>query len=219
MGFGAEEEPPQGAVVTAAQTLVGELLRDGSTSVTLFHDATPSSRQLVEAVSSGAPEGRVAAQAADCPLAEIRARMAECGAAFSFTLHGLILAAGVGTPVAGCDAETGAGAFLGALGLSKYALTAQAGAFVAENAVAAVRELAARGPELRAIVLAKAMGLRKREAQNARMMDLLVPRRVAYARLKEMGETGGNEDEDDEGGGDEERPARSKRRAAPKPRR
>jgi polysaccharide pyruvyl transferase WcaK-like protein len=192
--FGVEAHAADAPLLGATQALLNGLLSEAAVSVTLFHDDTEAGRESARVLTDGAGQKRIAGQAADCPLAEIRSRMAECSAILSFSLHGLILAAGAGVPVAGCDAEPGAAAFLAALGLSQYVLPARllcppGGAGVppaaATEAVAAVRELAAHAAELRAPLTGKMAALRKKEAQNARMLNLLVPRRVVYQRLKE----------------------------------
>ncbi|MGD0088996.1 MAG: polysaccharide pyruvyl transferase family protein [Planctomycetota bacterium] len=203
-GFGVEQNAAAPSPAAALQGLLAGILSpsplpNGETekwAVTLFHDATAPARALAHALTSGPAGERLTTLAADCAPAEIQARMAECSAIFSLSLHGLILAAGAGVPVAGCAGEPGAAAFLSALGLGRFALPVHDGAFAAADAVTALRELLARAAELRLSIAAKLAGLRKKEAQNERMMGLLVPRRVARARGKRISFQGDEEDQD-----------------------
>lgn len=204
LGFGVEPRAPAPALLAAAQALLQELLSDSASAVTLFHDDTAPAREASRTLAAGARAERVRTQAADGSPVEIQARMAECSALFSLSLHGLILAAGAGVPVAGCAAEPGAAAFLAALGLSQFALPEHEGVFSAAAAAAALHELAARTAELRAAGLAKVAALRRKETQNARLMECLVPRRIARERERDFPA--------DEQHGDEETP-RARREA------
>jgi len=185
-GFGVEASPPSPSLLGAVQGLLREFLSQPATALTLFHDDNEPAREFVRLLTGAPPEARIKTQPAGCPLAQVQARMGECSAIFSLSLHGLILAAGVGVPVAGCAGEPGAAEFLEALGLGRYALPIHEGAFASAEAAAALRELLGQATELRQSMAARMAGLRRKEAQNERMMALLVPRRVTRERRKQF---------------------------------
>ena len=176
--FGPEGRRVFQPLLQATRTLVADL----DCEVIVFHDDTDSARECVARLRDGLPAERVSALAADCPLARIRAEMAACQVVFSQTLHGLLLAAGCGVPVVGLSAEPGAEAFLKFLGCADCALPPQESAFDAALASARLRELLARAPEVSRLVRQRVAILARKEAQNARMLEFLVPRRERFAK-------------------------------------
>jgi len=209
-GFGVEPGPTPASTLAAAQELLREVLNQPGVAVTLFHDDTEPAREFAALLAGGPGPERIKAQPAGGPVARIQAAMSECSAILSLSLHGLILAAGVGVPVAGCAGEPGASEFLASLGLGRHALPVGDGAFDPGEAAATLRELLGQGTALRQVIAARMAGLRRKEAQNERMMGLLVPRRVARERRKQFD---AKEDED-EGAEDQSppRPARTRNR-------
>ena len=142
----------------------------------LFHDDTEAADEAVESLESAGD--RISVTGADEPLAEIQAELAKCHAVFSFSLQGLVLAAASGAPAAGLNAEAGAAEFLNAAGLSAGVIDST-DPELAAKAVLALSEMSA---EERAKITGRMAMLKRKEAQNARMMELLVPRRVSRER-------------------------------------
>jgi polysaccharide pyruvyl transferase WcaK-like protein len=210
-GFGTDPQPISRRLQASTQELLKDLLADERTAVTLFHDDTPGAREFIGALTEDLISERLTTQAADKPPAELQQQLGACGAVLSFSLHGLLLAANGGAPVAGVADEPGAKAFLASLGLQQHALLLHDGALEPREAAAALRTLAAAGAELRADLQRKLAVLRRKEAQTARMLELVVPRRVVRARHEEGADA--FEDEDDEAGDEEDRPRRPARRA------
>ncbi|MCY3021114.1 MAG: polysaccharide pyruvyl transferase family protein [Planctomycetota bacterium] len=193
--FGVEPHAPAEEFAAATEVFLKGLLGAPALSATLFHDDTEPAREFAGKLCAALPPERVTTQAADRPLAEIQARMAECGVIASFSLHGLVLGAGAGVPVIGFGAEPGAAEFLTALGLGDSVVPASPSAFDSGKAAEAVVKLLSRSTVAREMLKPRMAVLRKREAQNARMLDLLVPRRVVYARQKELSDTDPAEEE------------------------
>jgi polysaccharide pyruvyl transferase WcaK-like protein len=103
--------------------------------------------------------------------------MAECHAAFSMTLHGLILAAGCNVPPIGLKSEYGTPEFLHALGMQDFTLDAAGENFDGVGAAKLLADAFSQQQLLRERIKPKVQVLVKKEAQNARMLIYLVPRR------------------------------------------
>jgi polysaccharide pyruvyl transferase WcaK-like protein len=158
-----------GAHGHSAKVLIEELLADSKLKMTLFHDDTEeaeeSAHELVSAYSD-----RVKLQAADRPVDELRGIVATCDVVFSMSLQGLVLCASAGVPAVGVNTEPGAQYLLTALGLPDCAV-------VMEEAAGKMRELRSRSGPARDTIKQRMFALRRKEAQNGRMLELLVPRR------------------------------------------
>jgi len=162
------------------QKIVAEFLTGEKTSVLLVHDNTHQIQQLAQSIAKTAPD-RITTMAAES-VTEVQKALAACGAVLSYTYHGLILAAGCGVPVAGFAAEIGAADLLKSIGQPDACLKE----LNATQAVSVINNLLDNAEQIRAVIKPKFAALRKRELQNARMMELLVPRRIS--REREMGE-------------------------------
>ena len=66
-----------------------------------------------------------------------------------------------------------------------FALPASAGAFDSERALETVRKFLADGPTACASLAAAVNVLARKEAQNGRMIERLVPKRNRYPKVKE----------------------------------
>ena len=175
--FGFEKIEPNDADAKLARGLVEELLKNGAAQIRVFHDDTDEVGEFADTLEA-LDDSKVELIAAEVPIAEIQKELAQCHAVFSFSLQGLMLAATSGAPAAGFAEETGAGEFLNAAGLAR-GIVATRDASAAANAILAL----ARNAEVREKLKGKMSILKKKEAQNARMMELLVPRRVSRERM------------------------------------
>ena len=181
--FGFEEQHASGAVLTATQALTAGILAEAGVSLSVFHDNTEAAEKHAHALLPKGSEidaTRIEFIPCDRPMKEIREAMAACEVVFSCSLHGAILAATAGVPVLAPEAETGARAFLDTL-MPAGALSIPAGAdgepFDVAMALARIKERRADSAKLRATVAARLKLLVRKEAQNGRMLDLLVPKR------------------------------------------
>jgi len=175
--FGFENLEPNDVDAKFTQGLVAELLKNGAAQIRVFHDDTDEAGEFADSLEA-VDESKVELIAAEIPIADIQKELAQCHAVFSFSLQGLMLAATSGAPAAGLVDETGAAEFLNAAGLSE-GIVATRDAAATANVVLAL----ARNAELREKLKGKMSALKKKEAQNARMMELLVPRRVSRERM------------------------------------
>jgi polysaccharide pyruvyl transferase WcaK-like protein len=176
-GFGFEERRAAPALVQATQAWLSALLASCPHEVVIFHDDTPSAAEAVAIIRSAASPGRVQAQPANLAPGMLQKDLANCAACFSFTLHGLMLSATCGVPAAGLEAETGASRFLAALGQGRSAVACRDGAFEVEAALKEMHALLEGEAALSALVTQKIGVLTRKETQNARMLEYLVPRR------------------------------------------
>jgi polysaccharide pyruvyl transferase WcaK-like protein len=167
-----------GADASAAGELIGRLLADSKTQITIFHDDTDESDESAASLVSS-NDDRVKYQAASRPIEEIRAQLAECEVVFSMSLHGAMLCATAGVPTVLPAAETGAHALQSALGLAEFLIEddPSTSRFSVASAEQKIRKLLGRSATAREAMKPKLHALRRKEAQNGRMLELLVPRR------------------------------------------
>ena len=179
--FGFEAAHLSGHVAAPMAKLIGDLLAQPGVSVTLFHDDTPPMESAIHALIPASAAGRVTALSPAQPIEKLRESMAGCEVVFSCSLHGLMLAATAGVPVIGLQAETGAREFLRTLmpESDTWLLPSGADGAAFDAAFALQRIAAARtgAAGLREFVGNKLKVLLRKEAQNGRMLELLVPRR------------------------------------------
>ena len=178
--FGHGPAAPDPRALESMRALCAALPDAAGGELRIFHDDTPAAGNSLAALLDAVPGKRATLQPANCPLKVILQQMAGCEAIFSFSRHGAILAACAGTPAAAPAAETGATQCLAAFGLSDYAVPARDGAFDGAEAAAALRRIAEKDAELRSAVQQKISALARKETQNARMLELLVPKRDRY---------------------------------------
>ena len=187
--FGFEEMHFSGHVSKPYQALIKALLEDAAQSIVLFHDDTPPAHRFVRDVQASAPDGRIEALSADTSIHVIREQMAGCEVVFSTSLQGMVLATTAGTPTLGLRIETGAIEFLRAAlpdGESRALPEAENGdAFDAAFAVKRLADARAASATLRETLQGRLKALLRKEAQNSRMIELLVPRRDRYDRRVE----------------------------------
>ncbi|HYG76043.1 MAG TPA: polysaccharide pyruvyl transferase family protein [Planctomycetota bacterium] len=178
--FGFESSAPPPEFELYITDLVKLLLKTEDMALQLFHDDSHPMHAFAGKLRQLAPD-KITAMAADRKTADIQAQLAACRAVFSVSLHGLILAAASETPVAGLNTEPGASDFLGSLGLPSLAIAPDDPALAAKT----LHNLINSGDTVRQSLKTKLVALRKKEAQNARMLELLVPRRVERERQRE----------------------------------
>ena len=181
--FGFEEVHASGPVLAATQALAAGLLQEAGVRLSVFHDHTPAAEKHARALTPKGSEidaARIDYIPCDRPISEIREAMAACEVIFSCSLHGVILAATAGVPVLGCDAETGTKYILDML-MPGANLAIPAGAqgepFDVAVALERLKQRRADAATLREKVSARLKLLVRKEAQNGRMLELLVPRR------------------------------------------
>jgi polysaccharide pyruvyl transferase WcaK-like protein len=175
-GFDAKELSP--AVRASAEQLVATLLKDSDAPLKVFHDDTQASRTAGESLRKLSAE-RISLHTCDGPIQTLMQAVGECGSIFSFSLHGLILGAAAGVPVTGLREELGAAEFLESIGLRDFVLSTPLDPI---GAVGALKTQLSRAADLRELLQKRLSMLKKKESQNARMLALLVPRRIAYER-------------------------------------
>jgi polysaccharide pyruvyl transferase WcaK-like protein len=174
--FDAEDQSASAEMEDYTRSLLEGLLKSCD-EVRLFHDDVEVASDLATKLAGKSAE-RVKTFCVSSPIADLQREMSACGALFSFSHHGLILAAISGVPVAGPASEPGATEFLASLGLKAFAVDLKDPA----TAVGAMNTLLAKASETAAAMRPKLIALKKKEAQNARMLELLVPRRVVRER-------------------------------------
>ncbi len=166
---------PSAELVATTRELIRRLIDSFKTEVLVFHDDLQSIREPLQSLPDDLPEDSVSLQAIDCPFEDLYTDLAQCGAVFSYSLHGLILAASAGVPVAGL-AQPGAQTFMNSIFMNDFLLPAAA-AIDPAVAEAKVRALLDQAPALREKMKAKMTGLARKQNQDARTMELLVPKR------------------------------------------
>ncbi|HYF50211.1 MAG TPA: polysaccharide pyruvyl transferase family protein [Planctomycetota bacterium] len=188
--FGASTAPFSEDAIGIYRDLI-QRLQEKKRRVRLFHDDTDLAREAAERICEDFDEDQIDLPDPGDDIETTRERLAACGVAFSPSLHGLILAATCGVMPIGLTPEPGAEPFLDSLGLKTNAL----GEFTADAVMKAAEDAlpeAAGGLEK---ILAKVQGLLKKQAQDARTLELLVPRR-------DRRDTKGAGDDEDEDGED-----------------
>jgi polysaccharide pyruvyl transferase WcaK-like protein len=150
-----------GADAQWAGEMMNLLLSHSKTRLTVFHDDTEEAEESGHSLVPS-QDDRIKFQPASVPIDEIRNQLAACDVVYSMSLHGAMLSATVGVPVVIPDKEPGARSLQAALGLTD---------FVMED------YLLGRSAAARESLKQKMHALRRKEAQNGRMIELLVPRR------------------------------------------
>lgn len=148
----------------------------------VFHDASRQNLKLAQSIADGAAPESATLLDAETPFEELGAAIASCSAALTDTLHGLLFAAVHGVPAVYLAAQAETPALLAKLCLSELVLEAAAGAFDSERALELVRNALAKSDALRASMAPAIAVLARKEAQNARMVERLVPKRERYAK-------------------------------------
>ncbi|HLX64906.1 MAG TPA: polysaccharide pyruvyl transferase family protein [Planctomycetota bacterium] len=146
----------------------------------VFHDASRQNVKLAESIADGAENATLLTT--ETPITKLRAEMASCSAALTDTLHGLLFAAVHGVPAVYLAAQTERPALIEKLGLNAFVIEATAGAFESERALELVRNALANSDALRAAMTVSLSALARKEAQNARMVERLVPKRDRHAK-------------------------------------
>jgi len=179
--FGFDEIAPADSFSAYVRELIELLLKTESrANIVLFHDDTGAVNTFAASLEEINPD-RVSTIGADEKIAEIQSELAACSAVLSFSLSGLYLATASETPAAALNTEPGVTEFLTILGSPTLAIAPGDPALAAKT----LSELIKSGESIRPTLKTKLIALRKKEAQNGRMMDLLVPRRVERERLRE----------------------------------
>jgi polysaccharide pyruvyl transferase WcaK-like protein len=175
-GFDAKEVSP--ALRANAEQLVATLLKETDAALKIFHDDTDVSRAVGASLRKVSAE-RISLHTCDAPFQTLMQTVNECGSIFSFSLHGLIFGAAAGVPVTGLREELGAAEFLESIGLRDFVLSAP---LDPSAAAGALKTQLSRATDLRELLQKRLSMLKKKESQNARMLKLLVPRRISYER-------------------------------------
>lgn len=184
------------------RTLIDTLLKDGA-SLSIFHDAAAPVMDFVRDLVADIDPERITLIAPDRSFGEILIELARCETAVSCTYHGALLSAICGVPAATVTEEPCVPTLLKSLGLEAFGVSsAELG-----NAAALVKQMAKQRAALSTEILKRIANLRKKEAQNIRALDVIVPKREVYAkekqRTRDIEET--NEDPIEGAGGGRER--------------
>lgn len=150
----------------------------------IFHDDTRQNIKLARAIAEGAGTDGVELKSARGPFDALRTAMSGCSAALTDTLHGLLFAAVHGVPAVYLHDSSASQTPAEKTGLAAVVLNANAGMFDPQAALASVLALlnqdAKREERLKHTAI-----LVRREAQNERMLERLVPKRMRYPKRKE----------------------------------
>ena len=159
----------------------------------IFHDASRQNAKLARSIAEGVAPEMVSHFSTDVAMAKMCEGMASCSVAVTDTLHGLLFAAAHGVPAVFFNEVATAPALLAKLGLGEQVVSTAAGAFDAEKALNAVTTALGKAVELRAALLSAVGVLVKKEAQNARLIERLVPKRNRYPKDQAALEARANE--------------------------
>ena len=168
-------------------------LNAGNMLATIFHDASRQNAKLSRSIAEGAAPGSTTLLSTDATSGELRAGMSACSLAVTDTLHGLLFAAAHAVPAVFFNENPEAPALLEKLGLKDYVLPSSAGAFDAERALNLVHAALSKAAELRTALIAAVTILARKEAQNARLIERLVPKRNRYPKDQAALEARANE--------------------------
>ena len=180
-------------LIMAVHGLLETLCSDPAHETILFFDDTKPALKMVHECLRKLPPDRHQLQPANVPISEIQERMAGCGVIFSLSLHGLLLGAASGVPVVGLAQETGAADLLTWLGLKNYIVPQAHESFDVDAAAQSVKKVLQNSESLCEMLRKKMAILKKKEAQNGRIIELLIPRRERGTRKSTPQE---NEEED-----------------------
>ena len=168
---------------TGLNTVLKEFAAQGIKAV-IFHDDTRQNIKLARAIAEGAGADGVELKSARGPFEALRTAMSGCSAALTDTLHGLLFAAVHGVPVVYLHDSHASQTPVEKTGLAAGVLNANAGMFDAQQArelvLALLQQDAKRDERLKHTAI-----LVRREAQNERMLERLVPKRLRYPKRKE----------------------------------
>ncbi|MEI6232291.1 MAG: polysaccharide pyruvyl transferase family protein [Planctomycetota bacterium] len=160
----------------------------------IFHDASRSNAKLARTIAEGAAPETAMLFGTDAPMAAMCASMASCTLAITDTLHGLLFAAAHAVPAIFFHEGAELPALLAKLGTgSDWAIQTTMGAFDPDATLALVKSAMNKAPELRASLVSAVSVLAKKEAQNARLVEKLVPKRNRYPKDQAALEARANE--------------------------
>ena len=177
--FGPEPTYAPGPLANGLKAVLKALNAEKSDAL-IFHDASRQNVKLAVSIAEGAENA--ALLTTKTPFAELRAAMSSCAVALTDTLHGLLFAAVHGVPAVYLAAQAERPALIEKLGLNAFVIEATAGAFDSDRALELVRNALANSDALRAAMMVPLSGLARKEAQNARMVERLVPKRDRHAK-------------------------------------
>lgn len=178
--FSPEPTRAPAALSSSLNALLKSLLEKQFDAV-LFHDSTQQNEMLARAIAAGADPKRVDLLSATATFAELSAAMKSCSAAITDTLHGLLFAAAHRVPVVYlCDSSAPKSPHHL---ITSSSLASAAGQFDAQQAEELLSTIMAMTPESRQSWLAQQIApLARKEAQNVRMLERLVPKRLRYPK-------------------------------------
>ena len=161
----------------------------------VFHDASRPNAKLARSITEGAAPGTFTMLSTETPVSTLCETMASCSLAVTDTLHGLLFASAHGVPAVFFNEESPLPPLLEKLGLKDFALQTTAGAFDAERAATLVNQAMEQAPALRAALISSMEIMAKKEAQNTRLIERLVPKRNRYPKDQAALEARANEKE------------------------
>lgn len=161
------------------RTLIDSLLKDNA-SLTIFHDAAAPVMEFVRDLIVGIDPDRLTLVAPDRSFGEILIEISRCEVSFSCTYHGALLSALCGVPSAAVSEEPCVPTLMKSLGLDAFLVSgAELG-----NAASILAKLTEQRSALSTDIQKRIGDMRKKEAQNIRALDALVPKREVYAKEK-----------------------------------
>ncbi len=159
----------------------------------VFHDASRQNAKLARTILEGAAPETGALLSTETSMVKLCETMASCSLAITDTLHGLLFAAAHAVPAVFFNEDATPPVLLEKLGLSGYVVPTAAGAFDAERALNVVHSALQKAHELRTGLTGAVALLAKKEAQNARLIERLVPKRNRYPKDQAALEARANE--------------------------
>jgi polysaccharide pyruvyl transferase WcaK-like protein len=159
----------------------------------VFHDASRQNAKLARSIADGAAPDTLTQFSTDVAMSKMCESMASCSLAVTDTLHGLLFAVAHGVPAVFFNEDAAPPTLLAKLGLSDYVVKTTAGAFDAEQALTIMNSALQKAAELRVAVTTAVVILAKKEAQNARLIERLVPKRNRYPKDQAALEARANE--------------------------
>lgn len=194
-GYAPVAGEAEGSCASAIGSLATALLKDGK-KLSVFHNADEASAAFARNTFNGFDPDQLTLIAPDRPFNEILQEVAKCEGAVSFTYHGALLSALCGVPSVSFAAERGMAALAKTLGLEAFVVPT-----VESSAVLNTLQTLLGAAGLRETLVKRVSDLRKKEAQNLRAMEALVPKRDVYAKEKQQGKYAKEEFEDPIGEG------------------
>jgi polysaccharide pyruvyl transferase WcaK-like protein len=196
----------EGPCASAIRSLTAALLKDGK-KLSVFHNADEESAAFARDTFNGFDPDRLTLVAPDRSFKEVLQEIAKCESTVSFTYHGVLLSALCGVPAVSFAAERGISALAKTLGLDAFVLPT----LETSAALSALQTLLGSAG-LREALTKRVSDLRKKEAQNLRAMEALVPKRDVYAKEKQQGKYAKEEFEDPIGEGRRKKRPRGRER-------